>query len=101
MSKFAKTVKKMSQADKIRAEFEVEIFARDCGFSTMGIERHPVSGEYSGTGYSFSEDSSWGIDIVRCPHCNEIQACWGQFGDPATENTICTVCNQVFEVEPF
>ena len=41
------------------------------------------------------------VDLVRCPNCHAIQACWGQFGDPATENTLCTKCNELYEVEPF
>ena len=104
--KYANTVQRLNECDKITAEFESEIFARNCNYSLVGIEKDRSgywAQVFSDTdeGCKDYDDRFSAVDIVRCPNCNEVQACWGQYGDPATENTICTQCNNEFQVEPF
>ncbi len=104
---YAQQVKRMTRDERTTAAYEVEMFAHSVGYF-IDREDWISKDKYSHTGtiYRFENDDIVngdiyfsGVDIVRCPHCNDIQVCWGQFGDPEIEECICSECNKGYTTE--
>jgi ribosomal protein S27E len=93
---YAKPVYRMTVVQKVTAEVEAEKFSLEIDKRFVeidaGMQCEPYAAEYEGDNYAA---------VVRCPHCQEIQVCWGEFGDPETEVCICTQCGHNYETEPF
>lgn len=101
---YAKQVSKTTARQKEIAMFEAEMFGHEIGYMFTNLSRC-YAGHYLVdfvNPLDDNEDTNWGTaDIVRCPHCKQIQVCFGQYGDPEHENLVCTQCHKVFEMEPF
>lgn len=97
---YAKPVYKMSNLDKYYAERQAVEFAAEVDKTFVNIEKLLPRSPWSVT-LVCEDGNEVGASIVRCPHCKEVQICWGEYGDPATEVTICTDCKETYEVEPF
>lgn len=96
---YATIVKRMSQTQKIHVEVEAEKFAEEIGHKFVYIEK-AYKGGYCAT-FINENNEEIGASVVKCPHCDEIQVCYGEYGDPATEICICTKCHKNYECEPF
>lgn len=93
---YAKSVKKMSKSEKAFDAIEAaQLFGDEVSKLFVGFER-AYRGGYCAV---YSDDS--GAAVVRCPECNAIQVCWGEYGDPATEVCVCSKCGSDYETEPF
>jgi hypothetical protein len=95
----------MTESQKTTASFEAEMFGKEIGYAFMNFDRCDIMGQYSAeylNGFEDNPDAAHcAAQVVRCPHCQEIQVCWGEFGDPETEVCICTQCGHNYETEPF
>ncbi len=97
-SEYAKPVKRMNTSKKWDAEDAAKKFAEEIGKEFDCIEKDS-SGNYCVT---YKDSYGYvGASIVTCPHCGVINVCWGEYGDPEIEITICNGCNEEFSCEPF
>ncbi len=100
---YAMPVKRFSSIVKRHdAEYAAKQFAVEVDKTFVKLEKY-------GSGYSWTAclvDES-GVEVssavVTCPHCGEINVCWGEFGDPAAELAICSnsECGKNYTTEPF
>ena len=100
---FAKQVSRMTTRQTEIAMFEAEVFGQEIGYLFTGLEHY--AGQYRAdfiNPFNNDDDNNWTTaDVVRCPHCRQIQVCYGQYGDPEHENLVCTQCQQIYKMEPF
>lgn len=101
---YAKQVSKMTARQKEIAIFEAKMFGHEIGYMYTNLSRCP-GGHYLVdfvNPLDDNEDTNWAIaDIVKCPHCNQIQVCFGQYGNLEHKNIVCTLCHETFEMELF
>lgn len=96
---YAQPVKRMSQSEKYDAIRAGREFASDMDKEFVGIEKAHKGGWCAVM--TCDDGSEAAASVVKCPECGSIQVCWGEYGDPETEQCDCTGCKQEYHMEPF
>jgi hypothetical protein len=95
---YAKPIRRLSFKRRQEAIIEASNFADEIGHEFSHIEKDLSS--WCAV-YNCADGDEVGASVVICPNCGGTQVCYGEYGDPAIENCICSECNKSYQTEPF
>jgi len=103
--KYARSVRRLTKEGKRIAIKVAREFAKKHGYKFASLDKSSFEPyKYIVTVRKKHEDGFIDeryADLVRCPYCNAIQVDFWQYDDPIPEDTLCTICDKSYKVDPF